>query len=176
MKPADALLALAGQVSVLSLLAFGGVNAVVPELRRLAVDSHHWMTDADFSALFAISQAAPGPNMMISTMVGWKAAGLPGALAATLAMCLPSCLLTYAAAGAWERYRESAWRRRLAAALAPMTVGLVFAAGWLLVRAADRDVRLAAVTAATAAVVYFTRSNPLWPLAAAAGLGLLGWV
>jgi chromate transporter len=62
----------------------------------------------------------------------------------------------------------------LAAGLAPVTVGLVSASAWLLAVAADRGMRLALVTAATALAAYFTRLNPLWWLAAAAALGFVG--
>lgn len=166
--------ALAAQFAMLSLLAFGGANAVAPEMQRQAVAVHHWMSGRDFAALFAIAQAAPGPNVMISTLVGWKAAGVPGALAATLAMCLPSCLLTLAVFHLWDRHREAPWRAAVAQGLAPVSVGLVFASAWLLMRAADLDWRLVLVTAATAGVAFFTKLNPLWCLAAAAGLGLAG--
>ena len=162
-SPWDTLTALAVQFATLSLLAFGGANA------------HHWVSDKDFAALFAIAQAAPGPNFMISTLVGWKAAGLPGAVVATIAMAAPSCLLAFWVSRAWERYRDARWRVALAAGLAPVTVGLVAASAWLLARAADADLRLSAITAATAITAYFTRLNPLWCLAAAAGLGLAGF-
>jgi chromate transporter len=175
MKPvSDTLTALALQFGVLSLLAFGGANAVVPEIHRQAVAVHHWMSDKDFAALFAIAQAAPGPNMMISTLVGWKAAGIAGALIATAAMCAPSCLLTFAAVKVWDRFREARWRAVVIGGLAPVTVGLVSASAWLLTRAADLQWRLAVVTAATALVGYFTKLNPLWCLAVAAVLGLAG--
>jgi chromate transporter len=170
----DRLGALAVQFAVLSLLAFGGVNAVVPEMHRQAVEVRHWMTDADFAALFAIAQAAPGPNFLISTLVGWRAAGLPGAIVATLALCAPSCLLTYWVAKLWDRHREARWRVALGAGLAPVAVGLVFSSAYVLVIAADKSWRLAAVSAASAGVVYFTKLNPLWCLAAAAALGALG--
>ena len=170
---ADALSALAWQFGALSLLAFGGANAIIPEMHRQAVEVHHWMSDADFTALFAISQAAPGPNFMISTLVGWKVAGLSGALLATAAMCLPSCLLAYGVARLWDRFRDAPWRQAVAAGLAPVTVGLVAATFWLLVRAADQSARLAIVTVLTAAIAYFTRLNPLWALGAAAAAGLL---
>ncbi len=169
----DVLWSLVWQFGALSLLAFGGANAIIPEMHRQAVEVHHWMSDADFTALFAISQAAPGPNFMISTLVGWKVAGLPGALLATAAMCLPSCLLAYGVARVWDRFRDAPWRRAVAAGLAPVTVGLVAATFWLLVRAADQDARLAIITAATAAIAYFTKLNPLWALGAAAAAGLL---
>ena len=167
--------ALAAQFATLSLLAFGGANAVVPEMHRQAVETHHWLTGKDFAALFAIAQAAPGPNFMISTLVGWRAAGLMGALVATIAMAAPSCLLAYWVSRAWDRYRDARWRIALAAGLAPVTVGLVAASAWLLAWAADSDLRLAAITLATASVAYFTRLNPLWCLVAAASLGLAGF-
>ena len=46
---------LAAQFALLSLLAFGGVNTVVPEIHRSAVDVHHWMSDRDFANYFAIA-------------------------------------------------------------------------------------------------------------------------
>ena len=82
----------------------GGASAAVPEIRRIVVDQHHWMTDTSFSHLFAISQAAPGPNVLIVSLVGWRLAGSAGLLACTMAMNLPSSVLAYAAARAWARW------------------------------------------------------------------------
>lgn len=176
MKGANLLGVLAVQFLGLSLMAFGGANSVVPELHRQAVDVHHWMSGRDFAALFAIAQAAPGPNVMIVTLVGWRVAGVAGALTATAAMCGPACLLAVAASKAWDRYRETPLRVAMATGLTPVTVGLIGASAWLLIRAADTSVRLSLVTAATALVACFTRLNPLWCLAAAALLGLAGAV
>jgi chromate transporter len=174
-KPvSDTLATLAVQFAILSLLAFGGANAVIPEIHRQSVAVHQWMSDQDFAALFALAQAAPGPNFMISALVGLKAAGLPGALIATVAFCAPSCLLAFWTVKVWDRNRGAPWRAALAGGLAPVTVGLIAASAWLLARAADLNWRLAAVTAASAGVAVFTRLNPLWCLAAAAELGLAG--
>ncbi len=162
------------QFALLSMLAIGGANAVAPEIHRQAVEVNHWMSDKDFAALFAIAQAAPGPNFLISTLVGWKAAGLAGALVATLAMCAPSCLFTYVIVRIWDRYREAPLRIAVGEGLAPVTVGLVSASAWLLARGADHGWGLAAVTAVTALVGYLTRLNPLWCLTAAAALGAAG--
>ena len=97
----------------LSLLAVGGVNATLPEMHRAVVDLHHWMTSTEFAASFALAQAAPGPNMLVSTLVGLHVAGIPGALVATIAMVGPSSLLTRASASAWHRFRAEPWRFRL---------------------------------------------------------------
>jgi chromate transporter len=174
MRTSDTLVALAIQFTTLSLVAFGGANAVIPEIHRQSVEVHHWMTDQDFTALFAIAQAAPGPNFLVTTLVGWKAAGLAGALVATAAMCGPSCVMTYWVAKAWDRYRETEWRSAIGAGLAPVTVGFVCSSAFVLCRAADSGWKLVVVSAASAAVAYFTRLNPLWCLLAAGALGIAG--
>ncbi|HLK24692.1 MAG TPA: chromate transporter [Caulobacteraceae bacterium] len=175
MKPVWSTLgALALQFAILSLVAFGGANAVVPEMHRQSVAVHHWMTDRDFAALFAISQAAPGPNVLISTLIGWKVAGLAGAIVATAAMCGPSCVLVFWVAKAWDRYSHTRWRAAVGAGISPVAVGLVCASALVLVRAADVSWRFALVSAASAAVAYFTKLNPLWCLAGGALLGLSG--
>src|SRR5262249_9508365 len=62
MKFSDTLLTLAIQFGTLSLMAFGGANAVLPEVHRQAVTLNHWMSDQDFAALFAIARPRPGPT------------------------------------------------------------------------------------------------------------------
>jgi chromate transporter len=173
-KSGGALFSLATLFAGLSLVAFGGANAVLPEVHRQAVDVRHWMTDQDFAALFALAQAAPGPNFLISSLIGWKVAGLAGAVTATAAMCAPSCVLTYWVAKIWDRHRDAGWRIALGAGLAPVTVGFVAASAYVLVRAADPNWRLALVSAVSAAFAWISRRNPLWCLAAAGVLGAAG--
>jgi chromate transporter len=174
MKEGASLWELALLFGSLSLVAVGGANTVVPEMHRQAVEVGHWMSDAEFANLYAIVRAAPGPNMLISTLIGWKAAGIWGALVATAAMCVPSCVLTYGVTRVWERYRHTTWRRVIEAGLAPLTVGLVFASAYVLTRAADHNWRTLAVTAITAVIAAFSRLNALWVLAAAGALGAIG--
>ena len=162
--------------ALLSLLAFGGANAVMPEMHRLAVDRHGWVSGPEFADLFALAQAAPGPNMMIVALIGLRAAGVGGALAATVAMCVPSSVLTFAVARLAHRFRDSPWRAVLQDGLAPVTVGLVLGSGWVLTRAADHTPVAYALTALTVLWVLGTRLSPLWLLTGAATLGIAGVV
>ena len=66
-------------------LYVGGANAAIPEMHRLTVEVQHWMTDQQFSDLFAIAQVTPGPNVIITTLIGYQVAGFAGALVATVA-------------------------------------------------------------------------------------------
>lgn len=159
-----------------SLLAVGGVTSSLPEMERQVTEVHHWMSAPEFAALFALAQAAPGPNMLVATLVGWRVAGLPGALAATLAIIGPSSLLTYGGTRLWHRFRDAPWRAALQAGLTPVTAGLITASALLLAAATSRDVAALCVTLAVAAAALATPVHPLLLLGAGALLGLLGWV
>ena len=173
MKP---LSQLATHFLLLSLLAIGGINTILPDVHRYVVDVHHWLTDTEFANFFAIAQAAPGPNFMIITLIGWKVGGLGGAAIATAAICAAPCALTFVVSGLWRHFRGAPWQRAIQMGLAPLTVGLVLATAYVLTRASDHGLVGYAITAATALVVLKTRLHPLWLFGIAAGLGALGVV
>ncbi|MSQ37906.1 MAG: chromate transporter, partial [Chloroflexi bacterium] len=68
--PLDAIAALFLSVS---LLAFGGLNTVLPEIHHQAVEIGRWLTDREFTDLYALTQAAPGPNYLIVSLIGYRA-------------------------------------------------------------------------------------------------------
>ncbi|QSN63373.1 chromate transporter [Caballeronia sp. M1242] len=171
----DDLFSLATIFSQLSLLAFGGGNTILPEMQRQVVQVHHWMTKADFSALFALAQAAPGPNMMVVTLIGWHVAGWPGVLVTSLAKFGPSSLVTILALHAWERFKDRPWRRYVQLGLVPITVGLVAASALLIAEASDRAAVLVGITAVVAVLAYRTKLHPLWLLAGGALIGMSGF-
>lgn len=158
----------------LSLVAIGGINSVLPDMHRQVVDVHGWMSDEEFVALFALAQASPGPNMLVSTLIGWRVAGLAGALTATFALVGPPVVLAYTVARAWHRFRDRPLRAQIQAGVTPVTVGLVMAAAVVLCMTTATGLGAGAVTLATAAALLTTRLNPLWFLAAGAALGAAG--
>jgi chromate transporter len=167
---------LALRFAVLSLVAVGGMQSVLPEVHRVVVDVNGWMTDAQFTQAYTIAQAAPGPNMLVVTIIGWHVAGFPGALVATGALITPCCTLTFLVARVWQRFHGAVWRRAVERGLAPVTVGLILATGWLLARGASTGWPAMVMTAGTAGLVIFTRVNPLWMFAAGAVLGVAGLI
>ncbi len=160
----------------LALLAIGGVNATLPEMQRQVVDVHHWMSAPEFAALFAVAQAAPGPNMLVVTLIGWRVAGWAGAAVATLSLIAPCCTLTFIVAKVWHRAGAARWRAVAQAGLTPVTVGLVLAAATLLSLSTLRGAGSAVLTLASAGVLLRTRLHPLWLLAAGAALGAAGLI
>jgi len=159
----------------LSVIAFGGGNTTLPEMHRQVVDVHHWMTGADFAALYALAQAAPGPNMMVAPLIGWQVAGLAGMLVTTVAIFGPSSVLTIIALRLWRRFRDKPWRAAVQAGLVPISVGLVAASATVIARTVDHDWIFVAITAASTAVLLRFRVHPLWMLAMGAAVGWTGF-
>jgi chromate transporter len=175
-------LQLAGLFGMLSLLSIGGGNVVLPEMHLRAVNGHHWLTSPQFADIFSISQAAPGPSILIVTLVGYAAGlhvgGVPGAvlggLVATVSMILPAGIFVYVVTLFWQKAAESKWRIAVERGFAPLTVGLILATSLVMSRAADHDWRAYLLTAVCTLIFVRTKLNPLIVVAAAGVLGYLG--
>ena len=134
------------------------------------------MSDARFTVVFAIAQAAPGPNILVVTLIGWYVAGVPGALVATAAITGPTCLLAYVVSRLWQRFRLAPLRIAIQSGLVPITVGLVAASACVVARASDTGIVAVVVTIASALALLYTRIHPLLFLAAGALLGIAGLI
>jgi chromate transporter len=158
----------------LSLVAIGGANTVLSDIHRQVVLNHAWMSDADFNNTFVLAQVVPGPNILIVSLIGWKVAGLPGALVALIAICGPSSVLALVVARAMGSSRLARWRLLLQSGLAPLTIGLMLSTGLVLARSADHTLVAIGLTALTVILLLRTRLHPLLLMAGGAVLGLAG--
>lgn len=170
------LLDLVALFAKIGLVAVGGVIALIPEIQREVVSVHGWMDAHTFATLFTLAQAAPGPNLLLVTLIGWYRAGLAGALVATSALVMPPAILTYVLSSAWRRLRSAPWLDSVQTGMNSVTVGLIAAAGILLVRASAVSWVALSLSVATTIVLMRTKIHPLWLLAGGAVLGALGLV
>jgi len=170
------LLELFASFFLVAFVSFGGASAVIPELYRIAVTEHSWMDARTFTELFAIAQAAPGPNVLIVTLIGQHVDGWQGAFFATLGMCLPMSLLVGLLFKHWDKLQY--WRGRTAIQLgvAPMAVGLVLASGTLIARSAEPGVVGMGLLLLTVVLNLRTQLHPLWLILLGGVLGLSGFV
>ncbi len=178
--PVGELLELFLRFLTLSLLSIGGAMSTAPEMHRYLVVERGWLGEADFTTAIALAQAAPGPNVLFVPVLGFQVAGLAGAAAALLGILLPSTLLSLGVSRWGATRRDTPLVRAFTAGLAPVTVGLTFAAGWLLALPfiGDPAHRLGALglIALTALVTLKTRLAPMWMIAVGAAAGALGLV
>lgn len=179
----------------LSLLGVGGAITTAPDMHRYLVTQNGWLNDAQFSSSIALSQAAPGPNVLFVALLGWNvglnAGGGPGAgwtawalallgvLVTMVAIMLPSSVLTYTATRWAHKNRELRAVRAFKTGMAPIVIALLIATGWLLTGSHDqpeRDWPLWLLTAAATLLVWRTKIHLLWLIGAGAVLGAFGWV
>ncbi|WP_395664667.1 chromate transporter [Methylocella sp.] len=165
------LLGIASTFATLSLSAIGGANASLPELRRQIVVVQGLMDDRTFASLVALAQAAPGPNVLTSSAVGWSLAGASGLIVATLAMILPSSALAIVVERLLRLHARRAGVAVLRRSMAPIAVGLMAASGLVLARAAVSGVLTLALAAGMSILCGLTRVNPLFGIAGGAALG-----
>jgi chromate transporter len=168
------LLSLFLKLSAFSLIAFGGVNALLPVLFNLAVTQEHWIDVQTFSDYFAIAQAAPGPNFMTVTLLGWHVDGVIGALVATFAIAWPSSILIFYLQRLIMGIEDPLKKKSIQYAAAALAIGLVLSSAWQISLQINHSVAAYVLTIATIAITFFTRWHPLYLIAIGAALGLLG--
>jgi chromate transporter len=168
------LAALGLHFALLSLMAIGGVSSILPDMQRYVVEANHWLSDRQFSDAYALGQAAPGPNMMFVTLLGWQLSGWSGAIVATLAMILPPIMLTLGITRLHANNPDAPLGRAIRGGLGPIAIGLTLSSGWILARSSDHSWPAAALTLLTVALVMRSRLNPVWLILAGAVAGMTG--
>jgi chromate transporter len=169
---ADAATLLA-HLAPLSLFSVGGAQTVFPDIFRLVVTERGWMTGTEFATLVALSQAAPGPNVLVVALIGQRVGGTLLGVAALIAFCLPSSLIAWFAARAHFSGAPTRLTRAIRNGFAPVTVGLVLASGFILAAGSDRPWWMYALAMVSTVLAAMTRVHPLWLIAAGAVVGVL---
>jgi chromate transporter len=164
---------LASVFGLLSVLAVGGGSAVLPEMKALTVSSHRWLTADQFVAIYSLGQLAPGPNMLMVGVIGYRVAGVEGAAVTMLAFFLPASLLCLGAGRLWARLAGWPWREALQRGLAPVAIGLMGAGAVALGRTSIDSVTTAALALAVAVLILRWHVNPALLILAS---GAAGWL
>ncbi len=158
---------------LLGCIAVGGVSTVMPDMYRYMVDEQGLVTARQFADLYALGQAAPGPNALWVTLLGMQAAGWTGALATTLGVLIPATIFSLVASRFHAEHPDAPIALAIRRGLAPVALGFMLASGWLLLGSVGHGWQGYLLATITFAVVTATRVSPLWLLAAGAVIGIL---
>jgi len=90
----------------LGLLAFGGGFTLIPLIQQEVVGRLGWLSTREFMDGIALGQVTPGPIMITATFVGYRIAGVVGAIASTLAVFFPSFLVLVATVPHFDRIKR----------------------------------------------------------------------
>lgn len=154
-------LQLLGVFAMLSVLAVGGGTAILPEMKALTVTQFGWITPDQFRDIYSLGQLAPGPNMLMVSVIGYHVSGYAGAALAFVGFFLPCSLITLGTTRVWEHFKDSPWRLAVQRGFAPIVVGLMGAGIFAIAHTAIINWLTVIIAAAVFAVLYYGKKmNP----------------
>ncbi len=152
---------------------FGGGLSMLAFMQDQVVNQLHWLTDREFLDGLALGQLTPGPILMVAAFVGYKLAGVIGALVAALAIFLPSFLLMLSILPWMARIKEWRWMKAALKGIGPAVIGLLIVALGQMLPAAVTGVFTGVLMLAAVAGLMIWRVGPLPPVLAGAAAGLV---
>jgi len=117
--------------AAMSLTLFGSGYVFIPIIQDVIVNGQGWLTNQQFIDGLEISQITPGPTLITSAFIGYKVAGLLGALSATLGIFLPPALLMLAGTFFLDSLKNSTVFKAALLGVRPAVVGMLIAAAWV---------------------------------------------
>jgi chromate transporter len=150
----------------IGVMTFGGGLAMIPAIEHVVVTDLHWLDPKAFADAIALGQITPGPVAICATFIGYRVAGLLGALVATVAIFAPAVALALVAGHSVDRFRHLSFVTGGLRALAPVVIGMLAAATVSLARAGVGGAPGVIVAVVSFVALVRFSVSPLWPLVA----------
>ena len=133
-EPRPALVRLTQVFFVIGNTTFGGGNPTMAALQRELVDRRRWITQEDYALAYALARITPGTNVLaFCAGVASRILGLPGAIAAVLAVTVPSAVLAVLITQGYESWRTNPTVMAAIGGTVAAVAGMMWSSVWLLV-------------------------------------------
>ena len=159
--------------SGISLTLFGGGYVMIPIMQTLFVNELHWLTRQEFIDAIAFSQATPGPILVSATFIGYKMAGLAGAVIATIAMFAPSAVLMIAVSKLFKKTKDHSLAKHMIGGIKVVVIGLIIASAGRLLYQQQLSVVPVLVALAALILSFKYKVSPVYLIAASIFIGLI---
>ncbi len=126
-------------LSLVSITLFGGGYVFIPMLQELVVTNLGWLTEKEFIDGIAMGQITPGPIMISATFIGYKVAGIAGAVVATIAMFLPPGILIMICSRFIDYFKNSPLLKAVFKGIHPVVIGMIYAACFIIIRSMPHE-------------------------------------
>jgi chromate transporter len=150
---------------------YGSGYVLLAFLRGDLVVRLGWLSQSQLLDAISIGQVTPGPVFTTATFVGYLVAGLPGAVLATIGIFLPSFVLVALLTRVVDRIRDRAWSAALLDGVNAAALALMAGVTLQLGRAALIDPLTIGLFVGGLLVLWRTRLNSVWLIAAGAAVG-----
>jgi chromate transporter len=151
----------------------GGGLTMIAFIQAQVVEQFHWLTPQEFVDGLALGQFTPGPVLMLAAYVGYKLAGLGGAVVAAGAAFLPSFILMLGILPAFDRIRKIAWTRAALNGMGPAVIGLLAVSLVRLAPHALPDAFAVVILVVAVTILLLWRLDTVKVMLGGAGVGVL---
>ena len=167
----------------LSLFSIGSGNTLLQAYHQDAVDRFGWLTTRQFSDLYGLAEACPGPSSMLVGLLGlgagWKHGPFWAILtgfSAEIAILLPSTIVMLIATFYWNKLRDSPWRIAFERGFGPVTLGILCSVSITVLKTANHSFVAYCLSLMVCVLVLRTKISPLVFIGVCGLAGVLGFV
>lgn len=173
--PASLLVKLFFTFAGMSVMLFGGGYVFIPMIQEIVVEGNNWVTQTEFIDAIAMGQITPGPILISATFIGFKVAGLAGALVATIGIFLPPALIMVAATNGLERIKHSPLIQAALRGVRPAVIGMIFSAAVVIGDTSVSHIFSPLIFVATLVALMRLKLEVIWIIPAAGLFGLVAY-
>ncbi|SDP20267.1 chromate transporter [Mucilaginibacter sp. OK268] len=159
--------------SGISLSLFGGGYVMVPIMQSLFVKDLHWVTTQQFVDTIAFSQATPGPILVSATFIGYKLAGIAGAILATVAMFGPSAVLMIVVSKLFKKNKDHSLVKDMVSGIKVVVIGLIISSAFKIFFQQHLSVLFVAVGLVSLLLSFKYKINPVYLIIGSITLGVI---
>jgi len=144
-----------------SVSLFGGGYVMIPMLKQIIVENNNWLRIQEFTDGITLGQVTPGPVLITAAFIGYKVAGLPGALVSTLSVFVPASCIMLAVSAIVNKISAYKWFTPVINGIRPAVAGLILGASGSLTWSAKPDIFFIVLFISSVYIIL----NKNWPLA-----------
>lgn len=122
--------------SGMSLMLFGGGYVFIPVIQQVVVNQYAWVTQKEFIDAIAMGQVTPGPILISAAFIGYKVAGIAGALVSTIGIFTPPAIVMIVASSIMEKIKANQWVAAATRSIRAAVVGMIFTAAVVIAKSA----------------------------------------
>jgi chromate transporter len=167
------LLKIAVVFSGISLSLFGGGYVMIPLMQTLFVKDMHWLTSQQFIDAIAFSQATPGPILVSATFIGYKLAGIIGAIVATIAMFAPSAILMIIVAKAFKKTKDHRLVKNMIVGIKVVVIGLIISSAIRILMLQPLSLSIVLIAVAALILSFKYKISPVYLIIASIAIGVI---